>query len=44
MKSYFRNRHQCVEVNIKMSIAMHFYPGVLQKTVFHEVSYILLST
>ena len=44
MKSYFRDRHQCVEANIKMSIAMHFYAGVLQKTVFHEdqfkVSYI----
>jgi hypothetical protein len=31
MKSYFTDRHQCVEINIKMSIAVHIYPGVLQK-------------
>jgi hypothetical protein len=33
-----------VEVNIKMSVAMHFYTGMLQNTVFHKdqfkVSYI----
>ena len=29
-KSYFRDRYQSVEVNLKMSITMHFYTGELQ--------------